>query len=157
MEQEDFHVDTTSQFSVTAVLTYCKTKILKPYLRFLCAMGLRPIYTDEIDTCSCLEFFSYLYTMIIICLLIMGYILQFMACFRRDRGFGYKCENNNDALRMNDDLYESICNGSIIFSYILPNSLHLIAYFYAVLVFRTSDDDQLTSLMERVSFKLFSW
>lgn len=120
-------------------------------------MGLRPIYTDQInDNCSCLEFFSYLYTMIIICLLILGYILQFMACFKRDRGFAINC--NNNIVESNGDvreanLYDTICNGSTIFSYIIPNALHLIAYFYAVLVFRTSDDDQLTSLMERVIIK----
>lgn len=156
--EADLHVD-TSHFSVTAVLARCKTKILRPYLHFLCAMGLRPMYTDQIDNCSCLEFCSYLYTSIVICLLILGYILQFMACFTRDRGFFYLAEDNYQIVgsATNEDDRQLICNGSAIFSYIIPNAIHLIAYFYAVLVFRTSDDDQLTSLMERVSEKANLW
>lgn len=150
MDHDDVRVDNTNFNSVTAVLTYCKRKILKPYQHFLSIMGLRPIYIDQIDSCSCLEFFSYLYTTIIICLLMLGYALQFMACFKRDRGFGYDCNSTTNQYGDTMNLYETICNGSTVFSYIIPNAFHLIAYFYAVLVFRTSDDDLLTSLMERV-------
>lgn len=82
-----------------------------------------------------------------------------MACFRRDRGFCCKAiENSSSGFVFKDErqedpiLCEEICQASILFSFIIPSVLHLIAYLHAVAVFRSSDDDQLPSLMERVRY-----
>jgi len=113
--------------------------------------GLRPIYTDSHDSTNCIEFVSYLYTLQVIILMGIGYVLQYMACFRRDRGFGYKTPTKT----LNSErVYDQICHGSLVFSYIVPNTLHLLGYLYAVKTFRSSDDDQLPSLMERVFLSL---
>lgn len=146
-----------SQLSVTAVLHFCKNRIVNPYLRLLSIMGLRPLSLEPPDRCSLLEILSHYYTIQVIGFILLGYVLQYMACFRRDRGFGYKVLERESPLfesELQSNLsmtYEKVCQGSILFSFIIPDVLHLIAYLHAVAVFRSSDDDQLPSLMERVS------
>lgn len=146
--------DTPSHYSVTAVLNYCKSKILKPYLRLLCIVGLRPLSTHENQ--PCIEFFSYYYTCQVIFFMIIGYILQYMSCFRRDRGFGIKHFNKSqhENSTVPDMVFDRICHGSLLFSYIIPHGLHLLGYMHALSTFRSSDDDQLPSLMERVFLAL---
>ncbi|KAH0564191.1 hypothetical protein KQX54_010093 [Cotesia glomerata] len=108
--------------STSAVLHYCKCKILRPYLRLLAVMGLKPTNSDS-------DHFS-----------------------RRDRGFCYKLlpvkyeviENINRA-----QAYEQICYGNAIFSYLIPSTLHLVAYLYTVYLFRIQENEQLPNLMER--------
>lgn len=67
--------------STSAVLHYCKHKILRPYLRLLGVMGLRPTSddSDHFLRCSILANFHTVQVTIFMCI---GYILQYMACFR---------------------------------------------------------------------------
>lgn len=115
------------------------------------------------ESCTCWDVAGVFYTIQVVVLMLVGYLLQYMACFRRDRGFCYKLVSSSStsilkqmedeiALENNLQKYEQICHGSAVFSYIIPSSLHLFAYLYGVFVFRSSDNDQLPSLMERVSF-----
>lgn len=130
--------------STSAILHYCKHKILKPYLRLLSVMGLRPTSSDDSDhslQCSILANLHTLQVTIFICI---GYILQYMACFRRDRGFCYKI-----LLQKQNDGKEPSCYGNMIFSYLLPSILHLIAYLYTIYLFRVKENEQLQNLMER--------
>lgn len=85
--------------------------------------------------------------------MIAGYLLQYMACFRRDRGFGYIIleSGNTFTMERHNNLYEHICNDSVVFVYVVPQALHFMGYIWAFLIFRSSDDDQLPSLMETVS------
>lgn len=64
---------------------------------------------------------------------------------RRDRGFCYEIlveEQNVEAK-------EPSCYGNMIFSYLLPSILHLIAYLYTIYLFRIKENEQLQNLMER--------
>jgi hypothetical protein len=67
--------------STSAVLHYCKYKILKPYLRLLGVMGLRPNSEEN-------EYFSHYCVLAnfhifqVILFMCIGYILQYMACYR---------------------------------------------------------------------------
>lgn len=63
---------------------------------------------------------------------------------RRDRGFCYKI-----LLQEQNDGKESSCYGNMIFSYLLPSILHLIAYLYTIYLFRVKENEQLQNLMER--------
>lgn len=66
--------------STSAVLHYCKHKILRPYLRLLGVMGLRPTNSDDqFWRCSILTNIHTLQVTVFMCI---GYILQYMACFR---------------------------------------------------------------------------
>jgi hypothetical protein len=70
-------------------------------------------------------------------------------CFRRDRGFDYKNESTTEVKDR-----EYICYGNIAFTYIVPSLLHFSAYVYALYLFRINENEQLQSLMERVSMLL---
>lgn len=143
-----------AHISVTAALHFCKSKIIRPYLRMLSIMGLRPLTIEPPDRCSIIEVLSHYYTLQVILLMIVGYFLQYMACFRRDRGFRFKfleTENVFYITNVRSDMEEEkVCEGPVLFSFIIPSVLHLIGYLHAVAVFRSTDDDQLPSLMERV-------
>ncbi|KAI4464926.1 hypothetical protein MML48_3g00004672 [Holotrichia oblita] len=142
-----------AHLSVTTVLSYCKSKILKPYLRLLNITGLRSFSNDQSESITLVNCCSYLYIFSVILLMIVGYLLQYMACFRRDRGFGYVIleSGNTFTMERNNNLYDHICNDSVVFVYVIPHALHFMGYIYAFLIFRSSDDDQLPSLMETVS------
>ncbi|XP_023290815.1 uncharacterized protein LOC105702128 isoform X3 [Orussus abietinus] len=138
--------------STSAVLHYCKYKILKPYLRLLGVMGLRPIGSDDSEHYSRYCILSNFHTCQVTVFMCLGYVLQYMACFRRDRGFCYilmpvEYETISNATK--ERTYERICYGSIIFSYLIPSILHLVAYLYTIYLFRIKENEQLQNLMER--------
>ncbi|CAH0557031.1 unnamed protein product [Brassicogethes aeneus] len=151
------HPENSTHLSITTVLNYCKKKILNPYLRLLSYMGLRPFAYDHQETTFCLSFFNFTYTTLVVLLMLCGYVLQYMACFRRDRGFCQKLpihSGNPESQHLinlgKKEIYEKTCDGSLLFTFIIPGALHLFGYLNAVIIFRSSDDDQLPLLMERV-------
>lgn len=144
--------DSSTHLSVTTVLEYCKSKILNPYLSFLSFVGLRPWVCEIQESRHCLKLFAHVYVLFVILLLLVGYILQYMACFRRDRGFCYvKRSENFFTEKKLDSIYHQTCDKSVVFSFIIPSVLHLGGYLYAIIVTRTTDDEQIPILMERVS------
>ncbi|XP_033201086.1 nucleolar protein 10 lethal (2) 34Fd [Bombus vancouverensis nearcticus] len=146
-EMPDFEMLNTS-----AVLHYCKHKILRPYLRLLGVMGLKPISNDDSQRCTCYCIFANLHTCQVAIFMCIGYILQYMACFRRDRGFCYKTMPLRFQFASNlnkEDSEEITCFGNVIFSYLVPSILHLVAYIYTVYLFRIKENEQLQNLMER--------
>ncbi|CAK9826931.1 hypothetical protein ANTRET_LOCUS4694 [Anthophora retusa] len=146
-EMPDFEMLSTS-----AVLHYCKHKILRPYLRLLGAMGLKPISSDDSEWWSCYCLLANLHTFQVTIFMCIGYVLQYMACFRRDRGFCYKTVPLKFQTAPNsskDHQEEVICFGNIVFSYLIPSILHLVAYLYTVYLFRIKENEQLQNLMER--------
>ncbi|KAK0078707.1 hypothetical protein PV325_002178 [Microctonus aethiopoides] len=137
--------------STSAVLHYCKCKILRPYLRLLAVMGLRPTNTDT-ERFSRYYILANIHTIQVIIFMCIGYVLQYMACFRRDRGFCYKLLPIEYELIENitrTRAYEQICYGNTVFSYFIPSILHLVAYLYTVYLFRIKENEQLQNLMER--------
>ncbi|XP_023703335.1 uncharacterized protein LOC111862296 isoform X2 [Cryptotermes secundus] len=130
--------------STSALLYYCQCKILRPYSRLLCIMGLRPSAVENAERCCILSCCGYKHLVLVLALMCVGYILQYMTCFRRDRGFDYK---NESTVEVKD--HEFICYGNITFSYIVPSFLHFSAYLYALYLFRINENEQLQSLMER--------
>ncbi|XP_047370650.1 uncharacterized protein LOC124957628 isoform X2 [Vespa velutina] len=138
--------------NTSAVLHYCKHKILRPYLRLLGVMGLRPTSSDEIDHFSRYCILANFHTFQVAVFMCIGYILQYMACFRRDRGFCYKLLPLELQIVPNVSkvpMHETVCFGNVIFSHIIPSLLHLIAYLYTVYLFRIKEHEQLQNLMER--------
>ncbi|XP_011154728.1 uncharacterized protein LOC105192355 isoform X1 [Harpegnathos saltator] len=132
--------------STSAVLHYCKHKILMPYLRLLAVMGLKATSSDDSRCCI----LANLHTFQVAVFMCIGYILQYMACFRRDRGFCYKVlPLENAASDIGGERSQSLCHGNMIFSYLIPSALHLVAYMYTVYLFRIKENEQLQNLMER--------
>ncbi|XP_076236425.1 uncharacterized protein LOC143180524 [Calliopsis andreniformis] len=146
-EMPDFETLSTS-----AVLHYCKHKILRPYLRLLGVMGLRSVSSDDSDRYSCYCVLVNIHTLQVTIFMCIGYVLQYMACFRRDRGFCYKTPPLELQLVSNvtaESIQNIACFGNIIFSYFVPSILHLAAYLYTVYLFRIKENEQLQNLMER--------
>ncbi|XP_049538662.1 uncharacterized protein LOC125953252 [Anopheles darlingi] len=83
--EENVIIDEITEAEPTSVtLRYCKRKFLRPYVIILALAGIRPSSTD-------LEFLGrwvgHLQTTLVLCLLCLGYVLQFLCGFRRDHGF----------------------------------------------------------------------
>ncbi|KAG5327552.1 NOL10 protein, partial [Pseudoatta argentina] len=135
--------------STSAVLHYCKHKILRPYLRLLGVMGLRPTNSDDSDHFLRCSILSNLHTIQVTIFICIGYILQYMACFRRDRGFCYKIFLEQNGPDSEEQTQEPSCYGNVIFSYLIPSILHLVAYLYTIYLFRVKENEQLQNLMER--------
>ncbi|XP_050361517.1 uncharacterized protein LOC126780884 isoform X1 [Nymphalis io] len=139
----------TEYMSTSAILHYCKSKILLPYLKLLTIMGLRPV-VDVSNSSKYAICFSHFHSAQVAVFLCLGYILQYMACFRRDRGFCYKLIPLALTSSLEYDAYKQVCYGNVAFTYIGPSVLHFIGFLYALYLFRISDNEQLQNLMERV-------
>ncbi|XP_046810886.1 uncharacterized protein LOC111679980 isoform X3 [Lucilia cuprina] len=74
----------------SAILDYCKRKVLRPYVAILSLVGLNPISTD---TTRCKAYLSYLQCTILIIILLFGYFLQYLTAYRGDRGFSTNTKN----------------------------------------------------------------
>ncbi|PZC78778.1 hypothetical protein B5X24_HaOG217104 [Helicoverpa armigera] len=139
----------TEYMSTSAILHYCKSKILLPYLKLLTIMGLRPVL-DVSNSSKCAICCSHFHSIQVAILMFLGYVLQYMACFRRDRGFCYKLVPLALTSTLEYDNYKQVCYGNVIFTYIGPSILHYVGFLYALYLFRISDNEQLQNLMERV-------
>ncbi|CAG7837483.1 unnamed protein product [Allacma fusca] len=134
---------------VSGALRYCKRRILFPYLRLLGVMGLKPTLNPEsTENGLCLIILNRVYFLLVVLLLLAGYVLQYLSCFRRDRGFLYKNENLERV--PNDNQFRSICSGNPILIHVLPSVFHITSFLYMVYLYRFNDDEQLQNLMERV-------
>lgn len=141
--------DSSTHLTVTVVLNYCKRKILIPYLRYLSFIGFRPLLNDQQGIWG--KLVNVLYTCLILGVMVVGYMLHYMACFRRDRGFYYVFSSSNRSLNAAyDAIFTETCDRPITFSFVLPSLLHLSAYLHMLIVFRNTDEEQLPVLMERV-------
>ena len=120
--------------STSAVLSACKQKILRPYLRLLSVIGLRSFGFDGPNTSKFICFLNYGHLIIVFIFIISGYVLQYMACFRRDQGFS--CS-------------ESYNLKNITFGFVLPSILHFLGCAYALYLFRFKESEQFERLMER--------
>ncbi|XP_050067239.1 uncharacterized protein LOC126556082 [Anopheles maculipalpis] len=83
--KENVIIDEITEAEPTSVtLRFCKRKFLRPYVIILAMAGLRPNSSDVEFLGRCV---GHLQTILVLLFLFIGYILQFMCGFRRDRGF----------------------------------------------------------------------
>ncbi|XP_069700565.1 uncharacterized protein GrlHz [Periplaneta americana] len=135
--------------NTAALLYYCQCKIIRPYSRVLCVMGLRPSTAGIPEQYCCLKVCNILHLTFVLVLMCVGYLLQYITCFRRDRGFDYKAVPTLAASTIKLQDHEHVCYDNIVFSYIVPSVLHFSAYIYTMTLFRINDNEQLQNLMER--------
>lgn len=135
---EDVIIDDITECAepTSAILNYCKKRFQKPYTHILGSVGLRPNGNSKLFT-----ILGHIQTFIVLILLLLGYILQYLFKFRRDRGYG------RDAVAIN--LRGLLLEGGW-FVYIIPNCLHLLGYLTAILVFKIRDNENYQCLTERV-------
>ncbi|XP_063529178.1 uncharacterized protein LOC134740585 isoform X1 [Cydia strobilella] len=139
----------TEYMSTSAILHYCKSKILLPYLKLLTIMGLRPV-VDSSNSSRGSICLSHFHSAQVAVFMFLGYVLQYMACFRRDRGFCYKLVPLALESSLEYETYKQVCYGNVTLTYIGPSILHFLGFLYALYLFRISDNEQLQNLMERV-------
>ncbi|KAK6637175.1 hypothetical protein RUM44_007589 [Polyplax serrata] len=119
--------------STSAVLSRCKQKVLKPYLRFLAIVGFRGFGSDGTNTSEIFPAISNLHVINVIGFTLLGYVLMYLGCFRRDRGFACKSHALENAT----------------FGLLLPCIIHFLGYVYVLYLLRFKQPEQLENLMER--------
>ncbi|XP_022252692.1 uncharacterized protein LOC111088082 isoform X2 [Limulus polyphemus] len=166
------------EISTSAILHYCKRKILIPYFKLLALLGWRPLYYPATpqDVGMCVKVFNTGYTITVVLLILVGYVLQYAACFRRD-GFGsyskveaefkltsvspsslfydqYSLEANmsfyNHLSFPGESEIQEYCNDNVVSVYLLPAFLHFVSYMYVLYQMRVPEREQLEHLLERV-------
>ena len=72
--------------STSAILNYCKMKVLRPYFRLLSILGWRPLLNQAtlFENNLWVRIINCIYTALIIALILLGYILQYSCCYRQD-------------------------------------------------------------------------
>lgn len=75
--------------STSAILRYCKMKVLKPYFRLLSILGWRPLISQNtlFENACWARLINCTYVILILSLIMTGYVLQYSSCYRQD---GYR-------------------------------------------------------------------
>ncbi|XP_055621559.1 uncharacterized protein LOC129765355 isoform X4 [Toxorhynchites rutilus septentrionalis] len=174
--EENVVIDELTVLEPTSVvLRFCKRKFLRPYVCILGLAGLRPS-TTEVGCCSLL---GHLQSIMVLALLVIGYVLQYLAGFRRDHGFQeldhlhaishlstassttrttitdvdfpYATNASTDDADAGDSMKTMMLNtGKVMFIYVIPALLHFVGYVSAVYIYRFADHEKLQCLVERV-------
>lgn len=135
----------------SALLNYCKRKFLRPYVAILTLVGLNPISTDMSNVRACC---SYVQTLMVLFVLLMGYVLRYLCGYRGDRGFSsyrdIRPGNGTDVCDSSSGLRTSNTIGELLFGYVVPSVLNLMSFISAVLVCKVIEHEQLQNLIERV-------
>jgi hypothetical protein len=76
-------ITAASEQGIAAALKYCQKRVVVPYLRLLASIGLRPLSPTGYRYCWVAAGFSCLHLLLMVCLLVLGYSLQFLSCFRQ--------------------------------------------------------------------------
>ncbi|XP_055621557.1 uncharacterized protein LOC129765355 isoform X2 [Toxorhynchites rutilus septentrionalis] len=159
--EENVVIDELTVLEPTSVvLRFCKRKFLRPYVCILGLAGLRPS-TTEVGCCSLL---GHLQSIMVLALLVIGYVLQYLAGFRRDHGFQEldhlhaishlstaSSTTRTDDADAGDSMKTMMLNtGKVMFIYVIPALLHFVGYVSAVYIYRFADHEKLQCLVERV-------
>lgn len=72
--------------STSAILHYCKLKVLKPYFRMHSLLGWRPLFHQAqlFENKLWIRIINWIYTAFILSFIITGYLLQYSSCYRQD-------------------------------------------------------------------------
>lgn len=72
--------------STSAILHYCKQRVLKPYFRMHSLLGWRPLYwqATRFENNFFIRLTNWCYTALILVLICTGYVLQHASCYRQD-------------------------------------------------------------------------
>ncbi|KAI1290362.1 hypothetical protein HDE_08772 [Halotydeus destructor] len=85
--------------STSAILHYCKLKVLRPYFRLHSLLGWRPliIQTTLFENDLWIKMINTIYTLTILTFIILGYVLQHASCYRQDGFEPYRDANGDDS------------------------------------------------------------
>lgn len=131
-----------------------------------------------VDAAGCSALLGHTQTLVVVTLLFIGYLLQFMTGFRRDRGVDPEStvlmtSNEAPAIESTTNKYvfdnypeigpnhyvpvryyrPAVVVGENIFVYVVPSLLHFCGFVTALYAFRFVDNEHLQNLVERVSLE----
>lgn len=155
--------------STSAMLYFCKRRFLLPFVHLLGLVGLRPMSVEASDWSFWL---GHVQTLCVLTLLLFGYVLQYVASFRRDRGIWYGMHQQQpqqtgnvartmtttttlSPLSLNEMLPDPSAGqqlhlGETLFVYVVPGVLHACGFAMALYALRVVDREHLQNLVERV-------
>lgn len=144
---------TAPEVSISAQLLICKEKLIGPYFRIMSLLGWRPLFNPINRDGHCfLKFLNAVYLTSIIVLIILGHIMQYASCFRRD-GFQLYRENVSSKVNVtsvSNHRENFVCSGGIVSTHVIPKFLHLCAYFCMFYQLHSWDIEPMQKFMETV-------
>ncbi|RWS11248.1 uncharacterized protein B4U79_14579 [Dinothrombium tinctorium] len=107
-----------SENSTAAILHFCKLKVLKPYFRLLSVLGWRPILYQwrPFEHHIFVKLINWTYTLLVMSLIICGYVLQYMTCYRHD---GFPSDSFSPVAKVPGDKFNTVIKNEM--SYLMPN------------------------------------
>lgn len=152
--------------STSAMLHFCKRRFLLPFVHLLGLVGLRPM---SVEASEWNFWLGHVQTLCVLTMLLFGYVLQYVASFRRDRGIWYGLQQQqqmgNDARMMttttvsplslnkmqpDPSAAQQLHLGETLFVYVVPGVLHACGFAMALYALRVVDREHLQNLVERV-------
>lgn len=147
------------EVSTSVVLNFCRKNVLRHYFRLLAVVGWLPL-VDASEPVHCqpaLQTLNAMYNLIVFVVLLMGQMLQYASCFRRDGIINYR----SSALHFNTLKHfgwvegsDATCGGSWFAVYVLPSAMQISAYVIALVHMRSSEYEQFQALVEKVFLQL---
>ncbi|XP_077520086.1 uncharacterized protein LOC144129901 [Amblyomma americanum] len=147
------------EVSTSVVLSFCRKSVLRHYFRLLSLVGWRPLVeTGERESCQTpLRAFNVTYNLVISVVLILGHVLQYASCYRRDGIINYRSQESQSSSLKDHGWVQNTdvtCGGSWFAVYILPAAMQIIAYIVALTHMRSHESEQFQALLEKVFLQL---
>ncbi|KAH8026094.1 hypothetical protein HPB51_015443 [Rhipicephalus microplus] len=116
----DMHVP--MEVSTSVVLSFCQRNVLRHYYRLLAVVGWRPLVdTSEHVRCQpVLQTLNVMHNIVVFVVLVLGHVLQYTACFRRDGIISYRSQAVGSANNEFVHAKGMTCGSSSFAVYVLP-------------------------------------
>eukprot|EP00118_Oscarella_pearsei_P002471 m.10663 g.10663 ORF g.10663 m.10663 type:complete len:502 (+) comp22536_c0_seq2:45-1550(+) len=150
--------------STEEALEKCKKEVLGPYRVFLRMLGWQPWrYSGSGVLTSGKErgykVLNCLYPIFVTCVLVVGYLTQFGACYSRDHPMynvqnesvrvKHFCNETSENSRKNNFTFVSAFCEHAISKYLISDMIHFIGFLYGMYIFRWKENEELEILMQK--------
>ncbi|OQR77182.1 hypothetical protein BIW11_07279, partial [Tropilaelaps mercedesae] len=145
VQQVPHHFD---QVSTSGVLRFCRTRVLRSYCRLLAAVGWKPLLDDGAIRLNLLrKVVNIAYVLAITGLILVGHVLTVTAYYRRDAMTNTRCRRFRLAALSSGE--PERCSLYLFSVFVLPATLHSIAFLLMLVRMRSQDSEEFTALVER--------
>ncbi|XP_022668749.1 uncharacterized protein LOC111253521 isoform X1 [Varroa destructor] len=146
VHQVPYHHD---QVSTSVVLRFCRTRVLRSYCRLLAAVGWKPLLGDGTMRYDALrKVINMVYVLAVIGLILGGHIITIKTYYRRDAMRNTRCREFQLSTVRNGE--PERCSLYLFSVFILPATVHFIAFMIMLVQMRSQDSEEITALVERV-------
>ncbi|KAH6935259.1 hypothetical protein HPB50_004828 [Hyalomma asiaticum] len=146
------------EVSTSVVLSFCQQNVLRHYFRLLAMVGWRPLVdtSEHVRCLPALQTLNVMHNVVVFVVLVLGHVLQYTACFRRDSIVSDRSQAFNSAITHDGFVHgkDTTCGGSSFAVYVLPAIMQVAAYAVALVHTRSHENEQFQSLVEKVFLQL---